>query len=82
MFKKNTKKLWAVMIVLIALVAIMLVMQTQVLMILQDLKTSIFGSWDWYFSSNPLPPALTAPTISDPVSAVGSSNPLPPALVK
>ncbi len=73
MFKKNTKSLWVVMIVLIALVAIMLVMQTQVLMILRDLQASLFSSWDWYFSGNPLP--------AHPIDTVGSGNPLP-ALVK
>jgi len=62
------------MIVLIALVAIMLVMQTQMLMILQDLKASLLGSWNWYFSGNPLPAI-------NPIDAVSSGNPLP-ALVK
>lgn len=57
------------MIVLIALVAIMLVMQTQMLMILQDLKASLLGSWNWYFSGNPLP--------ANPIDAVSSGNPLP-----
>lgn len=74
MFKKNTKSLWAVMIVVIALIAIMLVMQTQVLMMLQDLKASLFGSFDWYFSGNPLP---AREIITNPLSTVSSGNPLP-----
>lgn len=67
------------MIVLIALVAIILVMQTQMLMMLQDLQASLFGNYDWYSSSNPLPPARE--TLIDP-GLIETSNPLPPALVK
>jgi uncharacterized membrane protein len=84
MFKKHAfKNMWLVMIILIALVAIILIMQTQVIMMLQDLKASIFGGWimdvnplppakDWLMDVNPLPPR----------EFVQDVNPLPPALFR
>ncbi len=54
MFKNNTKSLWAMIIVLVALIAIMIVMQTQMLMILRDLKTSIIENLSWHASYEPL----------------------------
>lgn len=85
MFEKHAfKNMWLVMIILIALVAIVLIMQTQVIMMLQDLKASIFGGWvmdvnplppvkDWLMDVNPLPPVK---------ELVQDVNPLPPALVR
>lgn len=78
MFKtKENKKLWIVLILLVVLVAIIIVLQTQMLAMLQDLQTNIFGSFfnyqqttDLVQDANPLPPAR---------EWVMDSNPLPPA---
>ncbi|MBN1494585.1 hypothetical protein JW911_02480 [Candidatus Peregrinibacteria bacterium] len=71
MEKQNNKKLWIVMLVLIALVAIVLVLQTQIYVMIQDLKTTIFGSY--VMDANPFPPARTW---------LFDSNPIPPAIIK
>jgi flagellar basal body-associated protein FliL len=76
MFKsKENKKMWIVLILIVVLVAIIIVLQTQMLAMLQDLQTNIFGSFyetskDWVMDANPLPPAK---------DWVMDANPLPPA---
>jgi archaellum biogenesis protein FlaJ (TadC family) len=78
MFEKKhfDNKFWVIAIILIALVTITVVLQAQILMMLQDLQTSLFRSFvpttsiEQVMDSNPLP--------IKPVDIVSDSNPNPP----
>lgn len=73
--KKHANKFWIIAIILIALVTVTVVLQAQILMMLQDLQTSLFRSFvpttsiEKVLDSNPLP--------IKPVDTVSDSNPLP-----
>lgn len=64
--KNSMKKFWIVLSVIIVLIIITMLMQAQMLMMLQDLQTWVFGDYKF---SNPLPPVYPV-----------SSNPLPPVM--
>jgi len=76
--QKHSKKFWTLAIILIALVTVTVVLQAQILMMLQDMQTSLFRSFftptkiETVMDSNPLP-IMPVDTISD-------SNPHPPML--
>lgn len=66
--KNGDKKLWITLVLLFVLVAIMILLQTQVIAMLRDLQTNVFGDYirlsnyltqpgEWVMDSNPLPPA-------------------------
>ncbi len=65
--KAKNQKLWIMIIILVALVAITLLLQAQILVMLQDLQTYFFQSYEWVMDSNPMPP----------MKPVMDSNPLP-----
>lgn len=67
MFQNKSKKLWIMIIILTALVAVTLLLQAQILVMLQDLQTYFFQSYEWLMDSNPMPP----------MQPVMDSNPLP-----
>lgn len=90
--QKHSKKFWTLAIILIALVTVTVVLQAQILMMLQDLQTSIFRSFyvpttiEQVMDSNPLP-IMPVETVSDsnplpimPVDTVSDSNPHPPMI--
>jgi len=68
----KNNKLWIALLVIIVLAAVMIVLEAQILVMLKDLQTSLFGSS--VMDMNPLPP-MRGDMIKD-------INPLPPMLFK